>query len=83
MSLWSVIKRTFEFSFSFKLLFLFVAVFLISADDLTIVDILQQAISYGFNEEYVYVIIDLENKLGPTPWIQNEYVLKIEKVRLM
>ena len=60
--------------------FCFSAVLLINADDQTIVDILQKTNDHGFDQEFVYVIIDLDNNLGPTPWQPTEYGVKIEKV---
>ena len=31
-------------------------------------EFLKQAQEYGYNEEYVYIIVDLEDKLGKAPW---------------
>ena len=42
-------------------------VLIISADFPVIVDFMKEAAFYQ-NEEYAYIIIDLENKLGSKPW---------------
>ena len=54
-----------------------------SVDDFTIIEILQKASEYGYDESYVYIVIDLLNKLGARPWEPNENVLTIEKVKLL
>ncbi|XP_078493550.1 atrial natriuretic peptide receptor 1-like [Ciona intestinalis] len=43
-------------------------ILIITADDYIIRDFLKHAYEYKQKGDYAYIIIDLEDKLGPTPW---------------
>uniref|UniRef100_F6SW71 Guanylate cyclase n=1 Tax=Ciona intestinalis TaxID=7719 RepID=F6SW71_CIOIN len=43
-------------------------ILIITADDFIIRDFLKHAYEYKQKGDYAYIIIDLEDKLGPTPW---------------
>ena len=45
-----------------------VVVLLMSLDMDELQNFLAEAYEYGFDESYVYIIVDLDDKLGKTPW---------------
>ena len=58
-------------------------VLLISADVHTIINFMKHA-AQCHDDEYAYIIIDLENKLGPEPWHylgeENQSTLKVNRI---
>lgn len=72
-----------QYATAYSTIFSF-AVIVLSAADHVVRDFLKKADEHGYsNKEFAYIIVDLEDKLGPTPWIWQDHTGKIHNVKDM